>query len=770
SVTAIFEQNLRLGSIEFRGVGPDFWELSTDEHGVSGQLQLDRYNWHSQDYDPGLSFPVEGPLTVELDVLLPADAGTDWFLALEGQRSSGAGWEELGRVSRALGREQTLRVAVPAGFERLRIHVRGYSNEDNKPAYAFTGLTLTPGAELTLRIEGEGRVESGGEVIASSEDPANRFLGPQESLELNAVPAPGWQFSGWQGQRLSQESTFTAFAEDLGTVTAIFVPAEEPVRISAYGLAEADLPWLAAHRGSERGTAFRSPTFRPGLAESRLWLDVDGPARVRFWHRADEASEFELKLGSTRLTRSSRHSWREFTIDVPPGPQRYLFLAETDRGWDNEVRPGTVWIDDLTVEPLEVVEQVLVEVTADPGLSISQTPTLPVYREDNYLTVQAQAQPGYTFKHWEILVEQTHGGDFETIREANPLDWQLTADTTFRAIAEGPFELPEPDLLNGWTVVTPGLVHPVLEPLLTESGEPGLRLEPGGSVRRTIDGPARIALSYREGPFEGALELVADDEVWLNRWQDVASIEGGWPTFERFFTGTDTVELVATNHGSGAVVLDKFSIDTEFAVLADDPLVRVTPQRTSYLPGTEVTFSVNLRTGQQFLGWEGDLAAFGTTHPLTLPLDQNIVTGARVGTVDETGRLWETGGTADLVFEQKSMGPQFDFDLQSWNGRVQYGWMETEVTGPINLAFTTELKSGGNNGEIEVSVGNGTTEFYAASVGSDAARHFVRVPAGDHRLRLRFNLDGYFRGLSVSDVVFSPLPMITITPPGIATL
>ncbi|MGF1452418.1 MAG: hypothetical protein ACFB21_10140, partial [Opitutales bacterium] len=47
---------------------------------------------------------------------------------------------------------------------------------------------------------------------------------------------------------------------------------------------------------------------------------------------------------------------------------------------------------------------------------------------------------------------------------------------------------------------------------------------------------------------------------------------------------------------------------------------------------------------------------------------------------------------------------------------------------------------------------------------------FVRVPAGDHRLRLRFNLDGYFRGLSVSDVVFSPLPMITITPPGIATL
>ena len=513
----------------------------------------------------------EGEVSVELVSGALTDEGYLFESVLELTAKPAEGWEFSGWSGDLESDENPLTITI----------------EENT---SLTANFEIIGVKLTVDIEGEGTVEQ--EVV--SQKTTNYEFGT--IVELTALPANGWYFSGWEGDLEGVENPITIELEEDQEVTAVFRRQAFELTISSTGegLVSSE---LFSGEETEDGFLFESvvelsATPDDGWELARWSRDIDSeenPIEIEILDNLSITAEFERKDYTLTIDVEG-----EGTVDTEvvqskstdfPFETEVKLTAVADYGWQ-----FTEWTGDLTG-------------AANPAsLIMDEDKAVRAWFDRREFVLELQTQGDGTIIETFISGTETDDGYlFESVveLEAIPDDgWEFFEWTGGVTGIENPVTLEiDQDL-----TVTAGF--------MPESATISTTIEGEGSISMTLISGTETAGGYAIG---SVLELQA---VPGSNWEFVAwsgDVESANNPVQVEVTGDleitaefrpQAFDLNLQTSGNGSIDVELFSGET---------------RGNQFVYLSEVELTAQADSDWQFANWSGDVES--TDNPVLLVMD-----------------------------------------------------------------------------------------------------------------------------------------------------
>lgn len=422
----------------------------------------------------------------------------------------------------------------------------------------IAGFAVMPTHVLVTTTSGNGQ------VLRQPDEPDYLF---GSSVELTAVPDPGWQFAGWSGDLVGAANPDTLLMDGDKTVQATFTEIPPVFLTDDFNRCDLGAPWSFVDPFNDGGTAVLAGGWSDN---ARVAISVPGGIEHEIWNGFIGAPHILQPAQDVDFTVEAK-----FDSDLPGNfGQEGILIKESETRW---IR-AEIFRDDAN----------RLRVAVDRGPAIL---THDVYMPDG-LTAPLWMRVTRTGDTWV----QSWSSDGITWNVAGgPFAYDMTVTAIGLFAGNRGFAAPAHTVLVDY-------IHNTAGTPAAEDGERApltVSLDGGGLVNRALD-----LASYGCGQVETLTAV--DQPGWrFDGWSGAA---------------TGTQNPVQVTMSGPASVTARFVPVPQYtlsaAVAAGSGTVQLSPPGGLYNEGTTVVLTAVPAEDWQFGGWSGDLA--GTANPDTL--------------------------------------------------------------------------------------------------------------------------------------------------------
>ncbi len=444
--------------------------------------------------------------------------------------------------------------------------------DDNKEIQAFFERKQY---SLHLTVVGEGEVEK--EVIASPQG-EYKF---ETVLQLTAVPAQGWKFSGWEGEKESSEPVIEIEMDDHKELTAVFEREQYTLTINVEGSGAVHIdPEQEKYSFGDKVTL--AAEAEPGWEFDNWEGDIS---------RTDKEIEVEMEKDLEVIARFSAKEYYlqveiegEGTVEQDPYQESYKYGEEVnltalpEEGWEfsswqghlnTQKNPLIVTIeDDMELTAVFSRKEYQLEVKTSGEGTVAVDPEQEKYDFGMVVNLQASPAKGWYFQQWE--------GDGEG------------SDKNLKITIDGDKEITAVFARQQYSL--------------------DLNIEGEGEIEKEV------------------LKLPAGDYEYETLIKLTAVPAGGWEfnTWQGDATGTEkTIEVLMDGDKEITAVFSELTFSLTVDIQGSGG-VDIDPEKDAYKYGEEVKLTAVPEEEWVFSHWEGDTGGPDQVQIINMTQDKDI--------------------------------------------------------------------------------------------------------------------------------------------------
>ncbi len=503
---------------------------------------------------------------------------------------------------------------------------------------AVTAIFLQDTYTLTVNTIGSG-------TVTKNPDQAAYVYG--NLVQLTAVPAAGWRFTGWSGDLSGSASPADLTMNGNKTVTATFTRIQHTLTVTVVGSGSVTkVPDQSAY--DEGATVQLTAAPAAGWTFSGWSGDLGGKqSPVSITMDADRTVTATFTAISYSLTVNITGNG---SVTLNPDKPSYVYgetvqlTANPAAGWNfnswsgdlnQSSNPATITIDgDKTVTATFSQDQYTLTVNVVGNGSVTKNPDHLTYIYGDTVQLTASPAAGWAFTGWS-------GALSGSTNPANlAMDGNKTVTATFTRIQH---TLTVTVVGSGSVTKNPNqaaydegtVVQLTASPAVgwIFSGWSGDLAGSTSPVNVTMDSNKAITANFTQSAYTLTINTVGSGSVTKNpdkttyvygdSVQLTATPQAGW-TFSGWsgdLTGTTNPATLAMN-GSKTVTATFTRVQYTLAVtIAGSGSVTKVPDQVTYNSGDVVQLTAAPATGWQFSAWSGALT--GSTNPASITMDSN---------------------------------------------------------------------------------------------------------------------------------------------------
>jgi uncharacterized repeat protein (TIGR02543 family) len=530
-------------------------------------------------------------------------------------------------------------------------HWMGDLRGSNNPATILmngnkTVIAVFNKTEHTLEISA--LPSEGGFVVVNKTAPY--YYG--DVVELNAVPNAGWSFSHWMGDLAGNQTTAIIIIDGNKTVTAVFTQNRYTITVNINGNGNVTIePYKTTYTYGENVTltATADPDWMFTGWSSGNFSSSENPITITMDSNKSITAVFTQKPytltiivnGNGTVSKNPNHTFYA-------GGEIVTLTANPDVGWkfikwggnvSGSENPITIVMDgNKTVYATFIQEEYTLTIIIEGLGNVTKTPNQSTYTYGTQIQLNASAEIGWDFSHWDGNI---------TSRD-NPLTITITGNMTvtahftrkqfiINAMVSGVGGTITPSGLvtvyygeNITFTITPGKGYHIMD-VIVDSVSQGQFPEytfytvtsnhtitavfaPNEytlTVNVYPEGSGTITLNYT-GPYcyGDAVQLTANPNVgwYFSRWE--GDISGNQNPIIIIVDGDKSIKAVFTQ--------EVYTLD--IVIIGNGSVIRE-PNKTFYTKGETVTLTATAGSGWTFSGWGGDIS--GLANPVIITMNEN---------------------------------------------------------------------------------------------------------------------------------------------------
>ena len=473
-------------------------------------------------------------------------------------------------------------------------------------------------------------------------------------VQLTAVAATGWHFTGWSGDTTSADDPLALAMTRTRNLTASFAIDTYPLDTSVSGSGSiARSPNQATYNygtnvqlAAVPATGWHFLSWSGDLAGSTTpqVLTIDGPKSVAATFAINTYTLGVTVSGSGSVTKSPSQSVyvHGTVVQLTATPATGWHFV----GWSGDAS-GSANPLSLTMDAPKVVtasfaiNSYALTVTSLGGGSVSRTPDQPSYDYGTVVTLTATPAVGYNFAGWSGAVTGTTNPVSLTMDGPKSVTATFTLKTYTLATSSGPngsiVKSPDQPLYTHGTVVQLTAVPATGYHLAAWGGDASGSASP---INVTMDGDKSITATFAINTYALNVTVVGAGTVTKSPGQatythgqtvTLTAAAGanyhftGWSGDATGATSPITVTMDSDKNITATFDINTFAIATAVTPAGSGTIAK-SPDLAQYPYGSSVQLSAVPATGYRFLSWSGDVS--GTANPATLTVD-----GAKTVTV-----------------------------------------------------------------------------------------------------------------------------------------
>jgi uncharacterized repeat protein (TIGR02543 family) len=521
------------------------------------------------------------------------------------------------------------------------------TGSDNPGSLTITGdanvtATFTQD-EYTLTVDTSG---NGG--VARSPDQATYHYG--DVVELTALPATGWQFSGWSGDLSGSDNPGSLTITGDTNVTATFVPIEYTLTVNVTG----------------NGTVSKNPdqaTYHYGDVVQLTAVPATG------WQFAGWSGDLNggnnpgslTITGDTNVTATFIPIEYTLTVNVTgngtvsrnPDQTTYHYgdvvqlTANADPGWSlshwsgdltGSDNPRSLTITgDMNVTATFTEDEYTLTVNTNGGGGVTRSPDQSTYHYGDIVELSAVPATGWQFADWSGDLSGstspqsiTMTGDKNVTATFVPIEYTLTVNVTGSGtVSKNPNQTTYHygDVVELTANADPGWSFSHWSGDLSGSDNPG---------SLTITGDTAVTATFVPIEYTLTVNVTGDGTVSKNpdqatyHYGDVvqltANADPGWSLshWSGDLTGSDnpgSLTITGDANVTATFTQDEYALTVN---TSGSGSVTKDPDQTTYHFGDTVELTATPATGWSFAGWGGDLSGSDNPGSLTITGDTSI--------------------------------------------------------------------------------------------------------------------------------------------------
>ena len=535
--------------------------------------------------------------------------------------------------------------ATPAQDWSFAFWSGGATGSQNPKTIIISGDTQVtahfepPRYSLTTQVVGQGSIQR---------DPNQATYYLDSQVELRAVPALGWRFTGWSGGLTGSVNPKTLTITGDVTVTATFAVAEYTLTVNIDGQGQvAKNPQQATYHYGDTVTLTATPAqdwsfaFWSGGAtgsQNPKTIIISGDTQVTAHFEPPRYTLTTQVVGQGSIQRDPNQAtyYLDSQVELRAIPALGWRFTGWSGGLTGSVNPKTLTITgDVTVTATFVPIEYTLDINVVGQGQVTKSPQQATYHYGDTVTLTAVHDPGWAFDHWSGDLGGSQNPRTITIygnKQVTAHFVQRSYTLAVQVVGQGSVQR-EPSLP---AYHYGDKVKMTAKPALGWSfvGWSGALTGSDNPQTLTITGDAQVTATFARIEYTLTVSVDGQGQVTRNpqgatyHYGDVVTLTAvpdlGW-SFDRWSGGASGSENPKTITITGNVAItarfsqDAYTLDIQ---IVGQGSVSRDPARQTYHYGDEVTLAATADHGWSFAGWSGD--ATGSGSPKTIIITGNM--------------------------------------------------------------------------------------------------------------------------------------------------